>query len=225
MCNKRWSFNIPVSEEETELQINEILRLAHNYCERNETDVARILFNRASGSCRGMLENAKFLLALPATDPQTQKAEQHLLYVKGNGTPEEAAEACLILSNMYSRKYEARSLGYLLRAKRLGAKLDNTLIQSLRKRFSGLSINTIEKDTKGAYIAGTECALVPGYSKWALRFLEIATADPGPIAGLAAQKIADLLEDISPGDRTTISHYRALSTAKGNPECLSRTKS
>ena len=85
-----------------------------------------------------------------------------------------------------------------------------------------MSIEDIENDPGGAYILGSEALLIPGQLKWALYFLEIAVTDPGPLAGLAAMQIADLLEEHFPEDKESIVRYRALAAQKGNPEYLTK---
>lgn len=225
MAKAKVMFNIPLSEEEKELRINEILSLAHSYLERGEVNAARILFSRAESSCCGMLESAAFLLSVPAIDgisktERLKKAEKLLLYVEQNGKLDEASKACVFLSNLYSKRKEIRSLGYLLRAKRLGGECDEAHVRSLQRRFSKLSIEDIENDPGGAYILGSESLLIPGQLKWSLYFLEIAATDPGPVAGLAALQIADLLEEHFPEDKESIVRYRTLAAQKGNPEYL-----
>lgn len=227
MRNTKNPFNVPLSEEEQELRISEILQMAHSYFERGEVNAARILFDRTENSCRGMLENATFLLTAPSIDGLTKaervrKAERLLLYVEQNGKHGEVSKACLMLSNLYSRSKEIRSLGYLLRAKRLGNDADEMHIKNLHRKFSNLSIDEIEKDAKGAYITGVECMHISGQFKWALYFLEIAANDLGPVAGLAALQIADLLEAHFPEDQESILRYRTLAAKRGNPEYITK---
>lgn len=227
MAKAKVMLNIPLPEEEKELRISEILSLAHSYWERGEVNAARILFSRAESACCGMLESAAFLLTAPTIDvfskiERLRKAEKLLLYVAQNGKQSEASKSCIFLSNLYSKHKEIRSLGYLLRAKRLGGECDEADVRSLQRRFSKLSIEDIENDPGGAYILGGEALLIPGQLKWALYFLEIAAADPGPVAGLAAMQIADLLEEHFSEDKESIVRYRALAAQKGNPEYLTK---
>lgn len=227
---KEQTISVGDAGQKAESNISDILDLAHSYLERGEVNAARILFDRVTTSCHGMIEYAHFLLAVPALDnlskyERVKKAEKLLLYVKENGSEQEMCEACIMLANLYRHTKEIRSLGFFMRANRYGSKEDTVVQAHLLKQITKMEISDVESDPYGCYVAGIECAQFtgnPAMMKWALYFLEMAVENGySAIAGLAAMRMADLYDEHF-HDEKMCSHYKNIATTNGNPEVLTK---
>ena len=211
--------------------IADILSLAHSYVERKEYHTARILFDRASASCWGMIEYARFLLSVPQLDnfdknEGMRKAREMLLYVERNGNKMEMQEACLLLANLYRQTKEIRALGFLMRANRHGDIDESALQAQLLKRIIKMEVAAVESDPYGCYIAGVECSqhpYDPQLLKWALYFLEMTIENGNSaLSGLAAMRMADVYGGHY-RDEIKRAQYMEIAGRNGNPEILTRS--
>ena len=211
--------------------IADILTLANSYAERKEYHAARILFDRAAASCRGMIEYARFLLTVPQLDnfdknECMRKAKEMLLYVEKNGSNAEMRDACLMLANLYRQTKEIRALGFLMRANRLGGVEESDLQCQLLKRIGKMEVAAVENDPYGCYIAGVECSQYPydpQLLKWALYFLEMTIENgQSALAGVAAMRMADVYGDYY-RDEKKRAQYMEIAERNGNPEILTKS--
>lgn len=211
--------------------ISELMRLAEEAIARQEYILARYYYERTTSSNCGRLKYSQFLIAHSPEDMSVEKRiteiEKMLQHVERNGVPWESGVASSMLAEFYSRfkNRPLRSLGYILRAFRLGEKADEHFIRNLNKKFSGIEISYLEEDILGSYLCGIECGTYPEKTmqRWSYRFLEtVALSGAIPWAGLAAMHMADLFQEKDPSNKDAIDYWLQIASENGNPEVLTR---
>ena len=113
--------------------------------------------------------------------------------------------------------------GYLLRARRLGAKIPHGTAAEIENILKMGDIFAASKDPTGAYIMGSELARFPDCFEAAVYYLQEAVEN-GDIHGVAALDLGELLESYPEHKKyysQMANRYFKIAAARGNPQYLS----
>ena len=150
------------------------------------------------GHLPAMISMGKLLKRIPCLDmPQNERYMKAEYYLQSSlnilDLPDHiSALICLELADLYGEYLDRQvaSLAYLLKAKRLGAIVDDVKIEQSRRRMSKIDINQVGADCKGAFELGLELDYAGGYENLAEFMLqEAAESKNTRLVGRAALEL------------------------------------
>lgn len=222
---QRWAFDLDVEDDDSCLSISDLFRMADESKASKNYDECISLLRRSTTSPTGKYKLAKLYLDTPELSmSQTERyreAEKLLLDIHHF-----SIAACMDLSTLYLDRLSRpiAALTYLLRARNLGATIDDLLLERCKEAIARSNIGKTESSHKDCYELGLTLAECRSSStrKHAAYFLQIVcdSESISDYSGIAALTLAELFDE--DGDHCTAKKYYQLAFRLGNPPILTK---